>query len=47
MNAAPVPLASASAFVAVSTTHFASRSMVAAFTGPATQCSTRPSWAQK
>ena len=31
----------------VSTTHFASRSMVGALTGPAMQCSTRPSGAQK
>src|SRR5256885_15456948 len=44
---APSPLHSLTQRVAVSTTHLASLSMVAAFTGPATQCSTRPSGAQK
>src|SRR5262249_10043067 len=47
LNLAPSPLACSMAFVALSTTHFASRSMVAASTGPATQCRTRPSGAQK
>src|SRR5262249_1738132 len=47
LNLAPSPLLSSIAFLVVSTTHFDSRSMVAASTGPATQCSTRPSGAQK
>src|SRR2546428_172734 len=42
LNLPPSPLLSAMHRLAVSTTHFDSRSMVAASTGPATTCSTRP-----
>jgi hypothetical protein len=47
LNRPPSFLASAIAFLVVSTTHWASFSRVALFTGPATTCSTRPSGAQK
>src|SRR5438477_11872041 len=47
LNLAPSPLQSLTAFSAVPTTHLASLKNVPASTGPAIQCSTRPSGAQK